>query len=769
MAPSRKAPLGVAPGEEALIAVLLADSFNQRFRPITLERPKVLLPLVGVPLLDYTLEWLASNNVAEVHVICCAHAEQVKQHLEAAGWLQERASLSVKVIVSTTCKSAGEALREIDVKDMIKSDFVLVSGDVVSNMDLGSAVHAHRARREKNKNALMTMVMKAGTTPAQRRRLGDHSLLVAMDPQTKRLLRYEEVEAGKPLPKQATIDAHFWGEADAVEVRTDLADTYIYICAPEVLMLFSDNFDFQNVRKDFVTGVLSEEELGQQLHVHELHRDYAACVLNARSYDAISRDVLQRWTFPFVPDTNLLPIGGAWGSSTFRLGRQFKYKEHSVKLGREARIGHSTCIGAGTVIEDGAEVAQSVIGRNCHIGKDAVVVGSYLLEGVRIHNGAQVSHSLLCDGVVVKEDASVCPGSILSFKVVVGQGKVIKPLTSLSLCRQLQQSASLSDDELEYAMAGTASPPSEAAGGRSPEASGPGAEEDAAAALSDGGDGGGLYDVSVVGPDGAGHQWQPHDVDPYGLAAAAPRFSIAPPPPGPSPQPEDELSEEDELTAAAAEEAAQDAAAADPEASFKREVAETFLRCVHDGFDQDLAVIELNGLKIAEHRDFADCARYILTTMLTLCLPAPPRAKADYHSLFADTAPDTATPTGKTELLTRLQRLLKTWAPLLQKFLRSEDDQVDLLLTLEEFCGEEGVFEGTGEQGSLFSAVFAKVLQLLYDTDVIEEDAFFKWADEKANAEAEDRVFLAKAAEFIKWLREAEEEEESDDEDEDED
>ena len=58
-----------------------------------------------------------------------------------------------------------------------------------------------------------------------------------------------------------------------------------------------------------------------------------------------------------------------------------------------------------------------------------------------------------------------------------------------------------------------------------------------------------------------------------------------------------------------------------------------------------------------------------------------------------------------------------------------------------------------------------QVLQLLYDADVIEEDAFFKWADEKAHAEAEDRVFLAKAADFIKWLREAEEEEESDDED----
>lgn len=35
------------------------------------------------------------------------------------------------------------------------------------------------------------------------------------------------------------------------------------------------------------------------------------------------------------------------------------HREHSVKLGREARIGHSTCIGAGTVIEDGAEVSSA--------------------------------------------------------------------------------------------------------------------------------------------------------------------------------------------------------------------------------------------------------------------------------------------------------------------------------------------------------------------------------------------------------------------------
>jgi dTDP-glucose pyrophosphorylase len=41
-------------------------SCTQRFRPITVEKPKVLLPLVNVPLLEYTLEWLALNQVEEV-------------------------------------------------------------------------------------------------------------------------------------------------------------------------------------------------------------------------------------------------------------------------------------------------------------------------------------------------------------------------------------------------------------------------------------------------------------------------------------------------------------------------------------------------------------------------------------------------------------------------------------------------------------------------------------------------------------------------------
>lgn len=53
-------------------------------------------------------------------------------------------------------------------------------------------------------------------------------------------------------------------------MRTDLIDTNISICSPEVLMMFSDNFDYQSLKRDFVVGTLSEEELGKKIHAHIL-------------------------------------------------------------------------------------------------------------------------------------------------------------------------------------------------------------------------------------------------------------------------------------------------------------------------------------------------------------------------------------------------------------------------------------------------------------------------------------------------------------------
>ncbi|KAM9912855.1 hypothetical protein OXX69_002148, partial [Metschnikowia pulcherrima] len=60
--------------DERFQAIVLTDSFETRFMPLTSVKPRCLLPLANVPLIDYTLEFLAKAGVNEVYLMCSSHA-----------------------------------------------------------------------------------------------------------------------------------------------------------------------------------------------------------------------------------------------------------------------------------------------------------------------------------------------------------------------------------------------------------------------------------------------------------------------------------------------------------------------------------------------------------------------------------------------------------------------------------------------------------------------------------------------------------------------
>lgn len=51
-------------------------------------------------------------------------------------------------------------MRDLDEKRLITSDFLLVSGDVVSTLELHPILQQHRQRRQADKNAIMTMILR---------------------------------------------------------------------------------------------------------------------------------------------------------------------------------------------------------------------------------------------------------------------------------------------------------------------------------------------------------------------------------------------------------------------------------------------------------------------------------------------------------------------------------------------------------------------------------------------------------------------------------
>lgn len=54
----------------------------------------------------------------------------------------------------------GDAMRDIYTHGIITSDFVLVTGDLVSSVRIDDVVRVHKERRRTNKDAIMTMVVK---------------------------------------------------------------------------------------------------------------------------------------------------------------------------------------------------------------------------------------------------------------------------------------------------------------------------------------------------------------------------------------------------------------------------------------------------------------------------------------------------------------------------------------------------------------------------------------------------------------------------------
>uniref|UniRef100_A0A8C9UTM2 Translation initiation factor eIF2B subunit epsilon n=1 Tax=Spermophilus dauricus TaxID=99837 RepID=A0A8C9UTM2_SPEDA len=397
-----------------LQAVLVADSFNRRFFPISKDQPRVLLPLANVALIDYTLEFLTATGVQETFVFCCWKAAQIKEHLLKSKWCRPTSLNVVRIITSELYRSLGDVLRDVDAKALVRSDFLLVYGDVISNINITRALEEHRLRRKLEKNvSVMTMIFKE-SSPSHPTRCHEDNVVVAVDSATNRILHFQKTQGLR---------------GDGVEIRYDLLDCHISICSPQVAQLFTDNFDYQT-RDDFVRGLLVNEEiLGNQIHMHVTTREYGARVSNLHMYSAICADVIRRWVYPLTPEANF----------TDSTTHSCTHSRHNIYRGPEVSLGHGSILeenvllGSGTVIGSNCSITNSVIGPDCHIGDNVVLDQAYLWRGVRVADGAQIHQSLLCDKAEVKERVILKPRCVLTSQVVVGPDIMLPEGSVISL------------------------------------------------------------------------------------------------------------------------------------------------------------------------------------------------------------------------------------------------------------------------------------------------------------------------------------------------
>ncbi|CAI6093336.1 unnamed protein product [Clonostachys chloroleuca] len=409
--------------EDVLQAVVLADSFQDRFRPFTVEKPRCLLPLANTPLIEYTLEFLAMNGVNEVYIYCGAHTDQVEDHINRSRWATTSRSSPFSVVQFvrvSDARSVGDVLRDMDKRSLVDGDFILVHGDLVSNIILDEALAAHRKRRETSAANIMTLVLRSGGLVEHRTKTNGIMPVFAIDANNQRCLHYDEIS---PLQSDhyITLDPAIPDELSTdFEVRADLIDAQIDICTPEVLALWSESFDYELPRKNFLHGVLKDWELnGKMIYAEVLEEGYAARASNLQMYSSISQDIISRWAAPFLPENNIIP------SQKYTRQSNGAVVDNSVTLASDAKLAKSV-VGRFTTIGTGSKITNCIIGKDCKIGSNVTLENSYLWNQVTVEDGAQISQSILADSAHVGEKSRIFSGSLLSYGVQVDKNVTLQ-------------------------------------------------------------------------------------------------------------------------------------------------------------------------------------------------------------------------------------------------------------------------------------------------------------------------------------------------------
>ena len=120
-------------------AVVLVGGFGTRLRPLTLTRPKQMLPIIHRPMIEHVLEHLASHGINEA-VLSMGY----KPDAFADAYPDGRcAGVKLHYAIEPEPLDTAGAIRFAAGDAGIAERFVVVNGDVLTDLDLGRLIEFH--------------------------------------------------------------------------------------------------------------------------------------------------------------------------------------------------------------------------------------------------------------------------------------------------------------------------------------------------------------------------------------------------------------------------------------------------------------------------------------------------------------------------------------------------------------------------------------------------------------------------------------------------
>ena len=288
-------------------AMILAAGYGERLWPLTADRGKPALPVLGKPLVGYVAEYLARNGVTEA-VVNLHHCPESVRHALGDG---SQFGLHLEYVYEPVILGTSGGLDNAR-KFFQEGTFICVNGKIITDIDLQAAIETHRRQ-----NALWTLVLKRNT---RRERF---SIVETEDGLVKRF-------SGMPQPGDVGSDA------DA-----PLMFTGIHIFEPRIFEyiprgVFSDSVVHvypQAVAKGERIAAHLGEGMWHELSTLQRYLDISLDLLAAQNRNVFAGDRTSVAADAKVRDTILWDdVGVASGANVARsvLGDGVKVRSHEV-------------------------------------------------------------------------------------------------------------------------------------------------------------------------------------------------------------------------------------------------------------------------------------------------------------------------------------------------------------------------------------------------------------------------------------------------------
>ena len=433
-------------------AVIIGDTFTNLFYPINEIIPEILMPVCSIPILEYMIDFLYSNSIIEIIICAKKNASQLDSYLKK----YHRKNKNIKLVVSDSNEEfadVGDCLRKINAEKMITSDFLLIRGLVISNIDVESIFNYHQLKKKEDPYCIMTSILKNYKNDVDVKTKYDENVLI-YDKKTKRILQYESTYETRKISMNENIkftvknltgtkNQNDVASANYFKIRSDLYETYMDICAPEVLNIFSENFDYQSIRDHLYKNVIVSDVHCDTFYLHELSTDdYVGVIRNVNSYFKVNNEILNRWAHPIVVENLLISPKLEINLKSLNMNMYF---DTDVKCSPKANLVSSISLGRGCFVDDYCEMTNVSVGKSCKIGKRVKIRNSLISSNVIIEDDVEIENSIISDKCIISHGSKVK-------NCILGEGvKIVNDSEEISMRIYSNNSIDFqSDDETSY-------------------------------------------------------------------------------------------------------------------------------------------------------------------------------------------------------------------------------------------------------------------------------------------------------------------------------